>query len=74
MSEINAFTTEILAFTNQIITKEDPEASQTSKKELCEKLVNDWNLLTVFSKNFILDVLTGFLIRLCTNQKIRKNS
>ena len=41
MSEINAFTTEILAFTNQITTKEDPEASQTSKKELCEKLVND---------------------------------
>ena len=74
MSEINAFTTEILAFTNQITTKEDPEAGQTSKKELCEKLVNDWNLLTVFSKNFILDVLTGFLIRLCTNQKIRKNS
>ena len=74
MSEINAFTTEILAFTNQITTKEDPEASQISKKELCEKLVNDWNLLTVFSKNFILDVLTGFLIRLCTNQKIRKNS
>ena len=31
MSEINAFTTEILAFTNQIITKEDPEACETSK-------------------------------------------
>ena len=41
MSEISAFTTDILAVTNQITTKEYSEASQTSKKKLCEKLIND---------------------------------
>ena len=35
------------------------EPCQTSKTELFEKMINDWKLLTIFTKRFILDAWQG---------------
>ena len=35
------------------------EPSRTSKMELFAEIVNGWNVLTIFAKNFILDVWMG---------------
>ena len=59
VSNRKSFEWKLLHLNNTIMPEAHAEPSQTHKMELFEKIVNSFQLLTVFSKSFISDAWLG---------------